>query len=136
MYDLSSSPSTTVNSTLKTLTSRFEYLVNNRNDEEMPASWSGMWGTRQRPLQSRRPIMAGLHVEFTAGRSALLQSLLLLHGHSSTRSPCLLVLIRNIQHLLCGGRRRRLPETYHPVQFRPQMAHHYRRVRHLRDCHY
>lgn len=46
MYDLSSSPSTTVNSTLKTLTSRFEYLVNNRNDEEMPASWSGMWGTR------------------------------------------------------------------------------------------
>ncbi|KAG1908291.1 Alpha/Beta hydrolase protein [Suillus fuscotomentosus] len=46
MYDLSSSPSTTVSSTLKTLTSRFEHPENSRNDEEIPASWSGMWGTR------------------------------------------------------------------------------------------
>ncbi|KAG2740648.1 hypothetical protein P692DRAFT_201935487 [Suillus brevipes Sb2] len=45
MYDLSSSPSTTVSSTLKTLNSRFEHPTNSRNDEEIPASWSGMWGT-------------------------------------------------------------------------------------------
>lgn len=49
MYDLSLSPSTTVSSTLKTLNSRFEHPKNSRNDEEIPASWSGMWGTWSAP---------------------------------------------------------------------------------------
>ncbi|KAG1875560.1 hypothetical protein DFJ58DRAFT_721383 [Suillus subalutaceus] len=73
MYDLSSSPSITVSSTLKRPTSRFEHLVNNQNDEEIPASWSGMWGTRSTSAAMAKP---------NNGRAARG-----IHGRSFSASP-------------------------------------------------
>jgi hypothetical protein len=136
MYDLSSSPSTTVSSTLKTLNSRFEHPTNSRNDEEIPASWSGMWGTWSASAAMTKAngrAARGVHGRsFSASPASATPSWALQHSLSMSTS----INKKNSQYLLCGSHYHRLPEIYHPVQHQPQMARHHRRVRHLRDCRY
>ncbi|KAG2154652.1 Alpha/Beta hydrolase protein [Suillus clintonianus] len=92
MYDIFSSPSTTVSSTRKTFTSRFEQPANSRNDEEIPASWSEMWGTRSTSAAmtktSHGRAARGVHGRsFSASPASALPSSALQHPMLDQKQP-------------------------------------------------